>query len=119
MLCRSSRLVHDPLEASIMVRLAQNQRRSTERPFASEDRAPRDHAPRRRPSGHSAFFLPGATIPESGIYKVIHENEHRTPHESVLVRGDAFPFCDLCDDRVRFRVVRTAPYIFEDEDFVE
>lgn len=34
-----------------------------------------------------------------------------------MVKGDTFPMCDVCQDRVRFRVVRTAPYIFEDEDF--
>jgi len=40
-------------------------------------------------------------------------------HESVLVKGDPFPYCDTCHDHVRFRVVRTAPYIFHDEDFGE
>jgi hypothetical protein len=34
-------------------------------------------------------------------------------------RGDPFPPCDQCDMRVRFKLVRTAPYIFDDEDFVE
>lgn len=103
-----------------MARLAALQRCSTVRrpAAASDDRKPHNHTPR-RPSGHSVFFLPGATIPESGIYEVTHDGEHRATHESVMVRGDAFPFCDVCEDRVRFRVVRTAPYIFEDEDFID
>jgi hypothetical protein len=93
--------------------------RSWIRPIGSNDRGPRDSSPRQRRSSHTAFSLPGATIPESGIYEVLHEGAHREPHESVLVKGDTFPFCDICDNRVRFRVVRTAPYIFDDEDFVE
>ena len=88
-------------------------------PIGVDDRGPRDHSPRQRRSFHTSFFLPGMTIPESGIYEVQHEGAHRETHESVLVKGDAFPACDICDMRVRFRVVRTAPYIFEDEDFVE
>jgi hypothetical protein len=83
-----------------------------------ESRGPRDHNPRHRRSDHATYFLPGATIPESGIYEIVHDNAHRAPHESVLVKGDIFPSCDQCKERVRFRVVRTAPYIFEDEDFV-
>lgn len=97
---------------------AVRRRRASFRPSVGQSRGPRDHNPRRR-SDHAAFYLPGATIPESGIYEIIHDREHRAPHESVLVKGDSFPLCDVCQDRVRFRVVRTAPYIFEDEDFVE
>lgn len=36
-----------------------------------------------------------------------------------MLSGDAFPPCDTCEQRVRFRLVRTAPYIFQDEDFEE
>ena len=93
-------------------------KRSWIRPIGKDDRGRRD-SPRQRRSFHTSFFLPGATIPESGIYEVLHEGTHRETHESVLVKGDRFPSCDVCDVRVRFRVVRTAPYIFEDEDFVE
>jgi hypothetical protein len=100
-----------------MARVARRERHPV-RLFLSDEKSPRDRSPRRR-SDHATFFLPGAIIPESGIYEVTHEGGHREVHESVLVKGDAFPFCDTCNDRVRFRVVRTAPYIFEDEDFVE
>ncbi|HEU5413446.1 MAG TPA: hypothetical protein VFW31_06800 [Candidatus Angelobacter sp.] len=69
--------------------------------------------------GHGKMFLPGSSVPETGIYEVIHDRAHREPHEVVMHRGDAFPPCDQCDMRVRFKLIRTAPYIFDDEDFVE
>ena len=74
------------------------------------------HIPRKR-SEHRTVFAAGEIIPESGIYEVIHEHAHRTTHESVLVKGDRFPDCDTCHAQVRFRVVRVAPYIFDDQDF--
>ena len=101
-----------------MARVARVQQERA-RPVLRDDRGPRDRSPRKAGSGHSSYFVAGAMIPESGIYEVIHDRAHRETHESVMVKGDAFPFCDVCQDRVRFRVVRTAPYIFEDDDFVE
>lgn len=62
-------------------------------------------------------FKPGDVVRLTGIYEIIHDAEHRTAHEAIMHAGDLFPACDVCDERVRFRVVRTAPYIFEDEDF--
>ena len=76
------------------------------------------HTPRKR-GEHRTVFAAGETIPESGIYEVIHQNAHRETHESVLVKGDPFPLCEVCEAQVRFRVVRIAPYIFDDEDFGE
>jgi hypothetical protein len=58
-------------------------------------------------------------VPETGIYEVIHDRGHREAHEVVMHGGDAFPPCDQCAMRVRFRLIRTAPYIFDDEDFIE
>jgi len=69
----------------------------------------------RRPAGRT--FQPGAPISESGIYEILHERDHRTSHEAVMIAGDSFPECDTCRDRVRFKLVRTAPYIFQDADF--
>ncbi len=70
-----------------------------------------------RPAG--PLFGAGETVRETGIYEVVHDRNHREAHEAVMLHGDAFPFCDFCKDRVRFRLVRTAPYIFHDEDFEE
>ena len=64
-------------------------------------------------------FTAGETVKETGIYEVIHDSSHRSAHEVVMLSGDAFPACDTCEQRVRFRLVRTAPYIFQDEDFEE
>lgn len=79
------------------------------------DKSGKFHGRRR----HGQLFLPGVPVPETGIYEVIHDGAHREAHEAVMHRGDPFPPCDQCDVRVRFRLVRTAPYIFDDEDFVE
>jgi hypothetical protein len=78
-----------------------------------------DPGHRRGNGKHGKIFLPGQTVPETGIYEVIHDQAHRVAHEAVMHREDLFPVCDQCDTRVRFRLVRTAPYIFEDEDFVD
>ena len=67
----------------------------------------------------STLFSAGETVRETGIYEVIHDREHRSAHEVVMLSGDAFPACDTCRQQVRFRLVRTAPYIFQDEDFEE
>ena len=64
-------------------------------------------------------YRAGDTVRQSGIYEVIHDRDHRDPHEVVMISGDQFPDCEICKEKVRFRLVRTAPYIFQDEDFEE
>jgi hypothetical protein len=87
--------------------------------LAPKDRGKtRGHSRRaERPAG--PLFGAGETVRETGIYEVLHDRNHRQAHEAVMLHDDAFPFCDSCKDRVRFRLVRTAPYIFHDEDFEE
>jgi hypothetical protein len=76
-------------------------------------------------SGHSGDrpttrrYCAGETVRQSGIYEVIHDREHREAHEVVMISGEHFPDCETCKEKVRFRLVRTAPYIFQDEDFEE
>jgi len=60
-------------------------------------------------------YAPNEEIPESGIYQVQHENGEKDT--VVFLRGDIFPECADCGAKVRYFVVRTAPYIFDDEDF--
>jgi hypothetical protein len=72
---------------------------------------------RRRGNGDPALYKPTDVIRLTGIYEVIHDRGHRETHEVVMHAKDLFPVCDTCDMRVRFRLVRTAPYIFDDEDF--
>jgi len=71
------------------------------------------------PDRSNPLFAAGEIVKETGIYEVIHDREHRERHEVVMLSGDSFPPCDNCAVRVRFRLVRTAPYIFQDEDFEE
>jgi hypothetical protein len=70
-----------------------------------------------RPS--SRRYRSGDTVRLSGIYEVIHDRNHREAHEVVMISDERFPDCETCKDKVRFRLVRTAPYIFQDEDFEE
>jgi hypothetical protein len=72
---------------------------------------------RRRPNGRR--YRAGETVRQSGIYEVLHDRGHRETHEVVMISGQQFPDCETCHDKVRFRLVRTAPYIFQDEDFEE
>lgn len=67
----------------------------------------------------SLVFGAGEIVRQTGIYEVIHAAAHRSAHEVVMLSGDAFPPCETCGQQVRFRLVRTAPYIFQDEDFGE
>jgi hypothetical protein len=97
--------------------------------FALEQRAARpltpvssDRGKRRRhhwegPHPKGQMYRAGDPVKESGIYEAIHEAGHRPPHDVVMIASDLFPPCDTCSDRVQFRLVRTAPYIFTDEDF--
>jgi hypothetical protein len=48
------------------------------------------------------------TIPESGVYRVVHA-QHRLPHEVTLIEGQTFPPCAKCHDEVRFELVRELP----------
>jgi len=87
------------------------------RAFAFKDRGQRlRHTLTPAPSA-SKFSLSGEVVRESGIYEVIHEGPHRDSHEVVLLASDLFPSCDICSERVLFRSVRSAPYIFTDRDF--
>jgi hypothetical protein len=77
----------------------------------------KERSHRRKPTPHTTMFLPGQPVLESGIYEVIHDENHRQAHEAVMHRSDLFPVCDQCELRVRFKLIHSAPYIFDDEDF--
>ncbi|MGC2108002.1 MAG: hypothetical protein WA655_00705 [Candidatus Korobacteraceae bacterium] len=69
--------------------------------------------------GNNKRYRTGDTVRQSGIYEVIHDSSHREAHEVVMISGERFPDCETCKEKVRFRLIRTAPYIFQDEDFEE
>ena len=79
----------------------------------------KDRSHRRKSAQHTRMFLPGQPVLESGIYEVIHDKGHRQAHEAVMYRDDLFPACDQCEMKVRFKLIRSAPYIFDDEDFAK
>ncbi len=70
-----------------------------------------------RSRGNGESYPAGTSVRQSGIYEVVHHREHRPAHEVVMLAEDVFPTCDTCGEQVRFRLVRTAPYIFQDADF--
>lgn len=72
---------------------------------------------RRSSHGSSRGFRPGDVVLESGIYEVVHHRGHRETHDAVMLRAKQFPACEQCRDMVRFKIKRTAPYIFHDDDF--
>ena len=61
------------------------------------------------------IFSPDEEIPESGIYQTTHASGEKDT--VVFLRGNLFPPCPDCGLKVRYSIVRTAPYIFDDEDF--
>ena len=63
-------------------------------------------------------FKPGEKVPQSGIYRVIHDNAHAEPHEVTCVTGEPFPPCNSCG-HPKFVLVRAAHHITDDENFKE
>ncbi len=60
-------------------------------------------------------FESGDLVTQSGIYAICHVDGTR--QAVVFVSGNRFPECDCCGEDVRYRLLRSAPYIFDDEDF--
>jgi len=47
-------------------------------------------------------FWPGEKIPATGIYSVVHTNNHTNPHDVTIASDGEFPLCNECGDRVYF-----------------
>lgn len=60
-------------------------------------------------------YEPGDLVEQSGIYAICHSDGSRVT--AVLIRGSIFPNCDCCGTEVRYRLVRSAPYLYDDADF--
>jgi hypothetical protein len=63
------------------------------------------------------IYQAGEIIEKSGIYQAVHLSEHNDSHSATLIRGHRFPDCETCLHSVSYHLVRTAPYLFHDEDF--
>jgi hypothetical protein len=56
-------------------------------------------------------YRPSQKIPKSGIYGVVHTNNHAVRHEVTLIGGRDFPPCNDCGEHVYFTLVMAAQYI--------
>lgn len=62
------------------------------------------------------IFKPGDSVPNSGIYRVIHDPAHAEEHEVTCVYGKRFPPCRGCD-HPRFQLKQPARHIETHEHF--
>jgi hypothetical protein len=67
---------------------------------------------------HNAFS-PNSEVPEDGVFWV-HHYQHREAHLVQISRGEQFPACQKCGERVRYeRAIhdRAADHVSFDMDF--
>jgi len=64
-------------------------------------------------------FKPGAKVERSGIYRVIHDQDHAQAHEVTCVFGKHFPPCNSCGHSVRFVLAYAAIHIESNEYFAK
>jgi hypothetical protein len=62
-------------------------------------------------------FKPGEKVKASGIYRVVHDPNHNTPHEVTCVFGEPFPPCNHCGTHPRFTLVKAAQHVAQNEHF--
>ena len=60
---------------------------------------------------------PGDKVMRSGIYTVLHDEEHAENHEVTCVAGRTFPPCNGCEGEVRFTLVRAAHNVSKHKNF--
>jgi hypothetical protein len=68
--------------------------------------------PRRTRGVKRRFFRTGESIPDCGIYRVVHRR-HRLPHEVTLLRNEQFPRCSKCQHAVTFELLRAVAFTQE------
>ena len=61
-------------------------------------------------------YRPSEAVPVSGVYRVEHVG-HRDAHEAILLEGELFPSCGVCENCVRFILQRSATKIRSDRGF--
>lgn len=62
-------------------------------------------------------FKPGDKVPNSGIYRVVHDSRHAQEHEVTCIIGKVFPACNDCGSHPRFTLVRAAHHIENHDNF--
>jgi hypothetical protein len=58
-----------------------------------------------------SIYKPGDRVPQSGIYKVVHDPKHAQEHEVTCIEGEIFPPCNGCGQHPRFTLIRGAHHI--------
>jgi hypothetical protein len=62
-------------------------------------------------------FKPGEKVKKSGIYTVLHDDDHAENHDVTCISGKVFPLCGECETGVRFRLKHHAQHIAKHEHF--
>lgn len=63
------------------------------------------------------LLTPGELVQYSGIYEICHHDEPRST--VILTRNTIFPYCRICGEQVRYKILELVPHISEDPDFQE
>ena len=63
-----------------------------------------------------AEFRPDSTAPATGLYLVVHHEDHRPPHLVTVLRDDIFPRCRVCKRYVVFVLHAASTYVTDDWD---
>jgi hypothetical protein len=69
-------------------------------------------------SAPNGVHKPGETAPLTGIYRVVHKTNHAGTFAFTVYAGKVFPPCEVCGDAIGYTLLRNAPAIETDEDFV-
>jgi hypothetical protein len=64
-----------------------------------------------------SIWRPGQRVQQSGIYNVIHDNQHLQRHQVTCVYGESFPPCNHCGQNVRFKLAMAAIHIRKHKSF--
>jgi hypothetical protein len=51
-------------------------------------------------------YWPGQYVPKSGVYSVVHTNNHAMPHDVTIQGNRDFPSCKECGNRVYFTLAK-------------
>lgn len=43
-------------------------------------------------------YKPGDVVPQSGVYRFVHDPGHAEPEEITAAKGELFPICQHCQD---------------------
>lgn len=57
------------------------------------------------------IFRAGDKAPTTGIYRVVHGQQHVDAHYVIALQGDIFPACLECSDNVRFDVALSTAHV--------